>query len=142
VVTNPLQKVYPLAATLNTLKCHSYPAVYKALRPEYRYQPLCCICRVCRICDKISRLLWKRKTVFPIGTMAAKKKDRSTLYVRGLPPGLLGRINARAEDLDMERDPFVIELLERVLKRWERTQQKTREWWDNPLEEEDETSST
>lgn len=68
--------------------------------------------------------------------MAAKKKDRSILYVRGLPPGLLGRINARAEDLDMERDPFVIRLLERVLKRWEGTQKATREWWDKPLGEE------
>jgi hypothetical protein len=69
--------------------------------------------------------------------MSAKKKDRSTLYVRGLPTGLLGRINARAEDLEMERDPFVIQLLERVLRRWEKTQKDTKEWWGNPLGEEE-----
>ena len=56
--------------------------------------------------------------------MSAKKKDRSTLYVRGLPTGLLGRINARAEDLGMERDPFVIKLLERVLRRCGRKPRK------------------
>jgi hypothetical protein len=68
--------------------------------------------------------------------MSAQKKDRSTLYVRGLPPGLLGRINARAEDLEMERDLFVIQVLERVLRRWEKTQKDTKEWWNNPLGEE------
>ena len=70
--------------------------------------------------------------------MANKSKDRSTLYVRGLPPKLLGRINARAEDMEMDRDTFVIQLLERVLKRFEKTQEQTREWWKNPLGEREE----
>jgi hypothetical protein len=64
------------------------------------------------------------------------KKDRSTLYVRGLPKGLLGRINARAEDLDLDRDTFVIELLERVFRQWEATQESTKEWWSGTLREE------
>jgi hypothetical protein len=85
------------------------------------------------MCDKDSTSKQKRKWFS--GIMAAKKKDRSILYVRGLPSGLLGRINARAEDLEMDRDPFVIRLLERVLKRWEETQKSTRDWWDSPLEE-------
>jgi hypothetical protein len=64
------------------------------------------------------------------------KKDRSTLYLRGLPKGLLGRINARAEDLDMERDAFVIELLQRVLRQWEATQENTKLWWTGRIAEE------
>jgi len=67
-----------------------------------------------------------------------KKGDRSILYVRGLPLGLLGRINARAEDMDEDRDKFVIKLLERVLRRFEKTQQETKEWWKDPLAEESE----
>ena len=65
------------------------------------------------------------------------KKDRSTLYVRGLPKGLLGRINARAEDLDMDRDSFIIQLLERVFRQWETTQENTREWWAGTIAEDD-----
>jgi hypothetical protein len=65
----------------------------------------------------------------------AKKGDRTILYVRGLPQGLLGRINARAEELELERDQFVIELLQRVLRRFEKTQQETKEWWKGPLHE-------
>jgi hypothetical protein len=61
--------------------------------------------------------------------MAAKKGDRSILYVRGLPKGLLGRINARAEELDLDRDEFVADLLMRVLKRFEKPQEETRDWW-------------
>jgi hypothetical protein len=55
--------------------------------------------------------------------------------VRGLPPGLLGRINARAEELELERDKFVIKVLERVLKRFEEKQQETAEWWKGALRE-------
>jgi len=65
-----------------------------------------------------------------------KKGDRTILYVRGLPPGLLGRINARAEELELERDKFVIRLLERVLERFEKKQRETKEWWEGPLHEE------
>ena len=65
----------------------------------------------------------------------AKKGDRSILYVRGLPLGLLGRINARAEELEMERDKFVIRLLERVLQQFEERQRETKEWWEGTLHE-------
>ena len=57
------------------------------------------------------------------------KGERSTLYVRGLPTGLLGRINGLAENLDSDRDEFVIELLKQDLERWEKTQQDMRIWW-------------
>jgi hypothetical protein len=46
-----------------------------------------------------------------------------------LPKGLLGRINARAEELDMERDKFVIELLQRILKQFVKAQTETSAWW-------------
>jgi hypothetical protein len=61
--------------------------------------------------------------------MAAKKKNRSILFVRGLPKGLLGRINARAEELDMDRDAFVVDLLTRIFKPFEKRQSETEEWW-------------
>ena len=64
-----------------------------------------------------------------------RKGDRTILYVRGLPPGLLGRINARAEELELERDKFVIKVLERVLKRFEEKQRETAEWWKGALRE-------
>ena len=67
----------------------------------------------------------------------SKKEARSALYVRGLPPGLLGRINARAEELDMDRDSFVIQLLERVLKRFDKNQDETKKWWNGTLNEEE-----
>jgi hypothetical protein len=65
----------------------------------------------------------------------AGKKDRTILYVRGLPSGLLGRINARAEELELDRDQFVIKLLERVLKRFEERQRETKKWWNESLHE-------
>jgi hypothetical protein len=57
------------------------------------------------------------------------KSERSILYVRGLPSGLLGRINGLAENLEMDRDEFVIELLRQDVERWEKTQQEMRDWW-------------
>lgn len=65
----------------------------------------------------------------------AEKGDRTILYVRGLPTGLLGRINARAEELELERDKFVIKVLERVLKRFEQKQRETADWWKGALRE-------
>ena len=55
-----------------------------------------------------------------------KKQDRSRLYLRGLPSGLLGRVNAAAELLDMERDKWVIQVLERETSVLEQPQQRLR----------------
>ena len=61
------------------------------------------------------------------------KGERSILYVRGLPSGLLGRINGLAENLELDRDEFVIELLKQDVERWEKTQQDMRKWWQSRL---------
>jgi len=66
-----------------------------------------------------------------------KKGDRSILYVRRLPSGLLGRINGLAENLDLVRDEFVIKLLELSVRRFEKTQQEMKQWWKTLLEQDE-----
>lgn len=65
------------------------------------------------------------------------KNEKKVLYVRcakrtgGFPSDLLGRINARAEELEMDRDEFVTELLRQEMERWEANQQAVRKWWES-----------
>ena len=67
----------------------------------------------------------------------AEKNDKTVLYVRcakrarGFPSDLLGRINARAEELEMDRDEFVTELLRQEMERWEGNQEAVRKWWES-----------
>jgi hypothetical protein len=70
-----------------------------------------------------------------------KKGDRSILYVRGLPQGLLGRINGVAENLDLVRDKFVIKLLEIGLRQFEKSQQEMKQWWDGTLKQDEEKNA-
>jgi hypothetical protein len=62
-----------------------------------------------------------------------KKGDRTLLYVRDLPPGLLGRINGTAEYLELVRDEFVIELLRQECERFEAAQFEAKAWWQSRL---------
>jgi hypothetical protein len=75
--------------------------------------------------------------------MADKKttsgKKKSSLFVRcakregGFPSDLLGRINARAEELEMDRDDFVTELLRQEMERWEIVQKEVKKWWESRI---------
>jgi hypothetical protein len=69
--------------------------------------------------------------------MAGKgtKKVKKSLFVRcsqrekGFPSDLLGRINATAELLEMDRDEFVAELLRQDMEQMEPMQKEVRDWW-------------
>ena len=64
-----------------------------------------------------------------------KKVKKTSLFVRcsqrekGFPSDLLGRINAAAELLEMDRDEFLVELLGQDMEQMEPMQKATREWW-------------
>lgn len=75
--------------------------------------------------------------------MVAKKSKtakKSALYVRcaqregGFPAELLGRINAAAELLQMDRDDFVTELLRLEMEILEKIQKETQAWWKSKTE--------
>ena len=103
---------------------------------RYRYWPrFVAFVAYVAFATRVAKSDFFASVLFSTGTMP-KKGDRSILYVRKLPPGLLGRINARAEELEMERDAFVIQMLQRILRRFEEDQKKTQEWWEAELKEE------
>jgi len=71
-----------------------------------------------------------------------KKGDRSILFVRGLPQGLLGRVNGLAENLDLARDQFVIKLLEISVRQFEKSQREMKQWWQELLTKDKEEMKT
>jgi len=70
-----------------------------------------------------------------MSTKKSTSSKKSSLFVRckkrgGFPPDLLGRINARAEELEMDRDEFITEMLRQEMQRWEANQEAVKKWWE------------
>jgi len=60
---------------------------------------------------------------------AKKKAKKPTLHIRKIPPELVGRVNAAAGFLEMDRDEFVTKLLSKLLARLEPMQKEIKDRW-------------